>query len=337
VQAMVLTRHADIEERPLEMADIPKPVPKDNELLLKVLACGACHTELDEIEGRLKPSKLPIVLGHEIVGEIVEKGPDTISLNIGQRVGVTWLNSACGNCRFCLAGRENLCDHAKWTGLDVDGGYAQFTVVQEPFAYPIPANFSDAQAAPLLCAGVIGYRAVRLANISDGDVVGLYGFGASAHIVIQVLRHSYPASPVFVFTRSSAHRDLAIQLGAEWAGGPTDHPPARLNKAIDFTPVGETVRCALAASDKGATVVINAIRKTTPLPELDYAEHLWHEREIKSVANVTAQDAREFLPLAAEIPIKCSVQEFGLAQANDVLIDLKNGRINGAAVLIIPH
>ncbi len=337
MRAMVLTKIADIEKRPLELADIPKPAPKNNELLLKVLACGVCHTELDEIEGRLKPAKLPIVLGHEIVGEIVEKGPDTISLDIGQRVGVTWLNSACGNCRFCRSGRENLCGQAKWTGLDVDGGYAQFTIAAEPFAHPIPANFSDAAAAPLLCAGVIGYRAIRLANISDGDVVGLYGFGASAHIVIQVLRHSYPASPVFVFTRSSAHRELAAQLGAEWTGGPDDEPPAKLNKAIDFTPVGETVKLALAASDKGATVVINAIRKTTPLPELDYAEHLWHEREIKSVANVTAQDAAEFLPLAAEIPIKCCVQEFGLAQANDVLLKLKNSKIKGAAILRIPH
>jgi len=337
VQAMLLTRHTDIEQRPLEMTDIPKPVPKDNELLLKVLACGACHTELDEIEGRLKPSKMPIVLGHEIVGEIVEKGPDTISLDIGQRGGVTWLNSACGNCRFCLSGRENLCGRAKWTGLDVDGGYAQFTVVGEPFAHPIPAGFTDAAAAPLLCAGVIGYRAIRLAEISDGDVVGLYGFGASAHIVIQVLRHSYPASPVFVFTRSGEHRELARKLGAEWAGRPGDEPPARLNKAIDFTPVGETVKRALAASEKGSRIVINAIRKRTAIPALDYAENLWHEREIKSVANVTAQDAKEFLPLAAEIPIKCCVQEFELAQANDVLISLKQGRIQAAAVLIIPH
>ena len=334
---MLLTKIADIKERPLEMADIPKPVPKDDELLLKVLACGVCHTELDEIEGRLKPAKLPIVLGHQIVGEIVEKGPDANTLDLGQRVGVTWLNSACGNCRFCLSGRENLCDHAMWTGLDVDGGYAQFTLVPEKFAHPIPQRFSDTEAAPLLCAGVIGYRAIRLAEIADGDVVGLYGFGASAHIVIQVLKHTNPKSPVFVFTRSSAHRDLAAQLGAEWAGAPADEPPAKLNKAIDFTPVGETVKRALAASDKGATVVINAIRKTTPIPELDYAEHLWHERKIKSVANVTAQDAREFLPLAAEIPIIPHVQEFELAQANNALINLKKGKINGAAVLTIPH
>ena len=332
---MVLTRHADIEERPLELVDIPKPVCKGNEVLLKVLACGACHTELDEIEGRLKLSRLPIVLGHEIVGEIVDKGPGAKSLEIGQRVGVTWLNSACGKCRFCLAGRENLCASAKWTGLDVDGGYAQFTVVQEAFAHPIPDGFSDSEAAPLLCAGVIGYRAMRLANIEDGDVIGLYGFGASAHIVIQVLRYKYPASPVFVFTRSSEHRELAIQLGAEWAGAPDEKPPARLNKVIDFTPIGETVKRALVASEKGATVVINAIRKRTPIPELDYAEHLWHEREIKSVANITAQDAKEFLPLAAKIPIKCCVEEFELAQANDVLVNLKLAQINGAAVLRI--
>ncbi len=337
MRAMLLTKLADIEQRPLTLADIPKLVPKDNEVLLKVRTCGVCHTELDEIEGRLKPAKLPIVLGHQIVGEIVEKGPDANTLDIGQRVGVTWLNWACGKCRFCLTGRENLCDQAQWTGLDVNGGYAQFTLVPEKFAHPIPQRFSDATAAPLLCAGVIGYRAIRLADIEDGDVVGLYGFGASAHIVIQVLRHTHPKSPVFVFTRSSAHRDLARQLGAQWAGAPADHPPAKLNKAIDFTPVGETVLCALAASDKGATVVINAIRKRSPIPQLDYAEHLWDEREIKSVANVTAQDAREFLPLAAEIPIIPHVQEFELAQANDALINLKKGKIHAAAVLIIPH
>ena len=337
MKAMILTRTADIEERPLELADIPKPVPKDNEVLLKVLACGVCHTEVDEIEGRLKPPKLPVVPGHEVVGEIVEKGPDVNTLEIGQRVGVTWLNSACGQCDFCLSGRENLCDKAKWTGLDVDGGYAQFTVVPEKFAYPIPQRFSDVTAAPLLCAGVIGYRALRLAEVANGEVVGLYGFGASAHIVIQVLRHSYPESPVFVFTRSTAHRDLAQELGADWTGSATDRPPAKVNKAIDFTPVGETILHALAASDKGARIVVNAIRKTTPIPQLDYGKYLWHEREIKSVANVTAEDARRFLPLAAEIPIIPRVQEFELAQANEVLISLKQGRIQAAAVLRIPH
>jgi propanol-preferring alcohol dehydrogenase len=322
---MILTRTADIEERPLELIDMPRPVPKDNEVLLKVLTCGICHTELDEIEGRLKPPRLPVVLGHEVVGEIVEKGPDATGLEVGQRAGITWLNSSCGQCRFCLSGRENLCAKAKWTGLDVDGGYAQLAVVPEKFAYPIPQRFSDAQAAPLLCAGVIGYRALRLAGVANGEVVGLYGFGASAHIVIQIVKHTCPDSSVFVFTRSAAHRELARQLGADWTGSATDQPPAKLNKAIDFTPVGETVLHALAASDKGARVVINAIRKTTPVPQLDYGKYLWHEREIKSVANVTAEDARRFLPLAAEI------------QANDVLISLKKGQIHAAAVLRIPH
>jgi propanol-preferring alcohol dehydrogenase len=337
VQAMLLTKHADIEDKPLEPADVPRPVPKDNEVLLKVLTCGVCHTELDEIEGRLEPPQLPVVPGHEIVGEIIERGSAVSALDLGQRAGVTWLNSSCGQCQFCLSGRENLCGKAKWTGLDVNGGYSQFTVVPEKFAYPIPQRFSDAAAAPLLCAGVIGYRALRLAEVTNGEVVGLYGFGASAHIVIQIVKHTCPDSSVFVFTRSAAHRDLAQELGADWTGGPADQPPAKPNKAIDFTPVGETVLHALAASDKGARVVINAIRKRTCIPQLDYGKYLWHEREIKSVANVTAEDARRFLPLAAEIPIIPRVQEFELAQANEVLISLKQGRIQAAAVLRIPH
>ena len=335
MKAMVLTKIGPVEEKPLAMVDMPRPVVRENEVLVKVSVCGVCHTELDEIEGRLAPPKLPIVLGHQIVGEIVEKGKNANNLQRGQRVGITWLNSSCSRCDFCLSGKENLCDLAKWTGLDGNGGYGQFTVVDEKFAYPIPEEFSDAAAAPLLCAGVIGYRALRLAEVSDGEVVGLYGFGASAHIVIQILKYKYPASLVYVFTRGQAHRDLAVKLGADWTGGSEDIPPRKLNKVIDFTPVGETIIKALEVCDKGAKVVINAIRKTTAVPELDYAKHLWHEREIKSVANVTMADAKEFLPLAAEIPIIPDVEEFDLAQANEVLMKLKNAELGAAGVLRI--
>jgi propanol-preferring alcohol dehydrogenase len=254
---------------------------------------------------------------------------------LGDRVGIAWINWACGECPFCLKGEENLCDKAKWTGKDVDGGYAQYTVVPEDFAYPIPERFTDMQAAPLLCAGVVGYRALRLTGMEDGKVLGLYGFGASAHIIIQAARYKYPDSRLFVFTRpgQKEHQDLARKLGADWVGATGDTPPEKLDCAIDFTPVGVPVREALKNLEKGGRVVINAIRKTTTIPELDYAEHLWYEKELKSVANVTRRDAEEFLPLAAEIPIVPEVQEFGLEEVNEVLILLKRGEIQGAAVL----
>ena len=302
---------------------------------MKVLACGACHTELDEIEGRLEVKKLPIILGHQIVGEVVDKGKKVKNLAIGDRVGVTWLNNCCGKCRFCTSGRENLCEDATWTGLDVNGGYAEFTAVGEQFAYPIPQEFNNCEAAPLLCAGVIGYRAFRLAEMTDEDVIGLFGFGASAHIVIQIIKYKYPDSKVFVFTRGKSHRHLAEELGADWCGGPDEKPPELIDKAIDFTPVGETVLKALTVSNKGARVIINAIRKRTPVPQLEYGRYLWHERELKSVANVTRRDAIEFLPLAAEIPIRPKVERFQLEQANEVLAKLKQGDINGAAVFEI--
>ena len=250
-------------------------------------------------------------------------------------MGIAWINWACGRCSFCLKGEENLCDTAKWTGKDVHGGYAQYTAVSEDFAYPIPERFTDLEAAPLLCAGVIGYRALRLSEIEDGGILGLYGFGASAHIVIQVAKYRYPGGKIFVFTRPNQkeHQDLARELGADWIGATGDTPPEKLNCAIDFTPVGEPVREALRNLQKGGRVVINAIRKTTPIPELDYTEHLWYEKEVKSVANVTRRDAQEFLPMAAKIPIVPETQEFKLEEANEALILLKEGKIRGAAVL----
>jgi len=335
MEAMVLKKISSVEGKPLELVDLPKPIPSSRQILVKVSACGVCHTELDEIEGRVSPSRFPMILGHEIVGRIEASGQGAKRFRKGDRVGIAWINWACGQCSFCLKGEENLCDTAKWTGKDADGGYAQYTVVSEDFAYPIPERFTDLEAAPLLCAGVIGYRALRLSGMKDGRILGLYGFGASAHIVIQIAKYKFPNCRVFVFTRPNQkeHWNLARKLGADWIGATSDAPPVKLNYAIDFTPVGEPVREALKNLEKGGRVVINAIRKTTPIPELDYTEHLWYEKEVKSVANVTRRDAQEFLPLAAEIPIVPETREFSLEEANEALILLKEGEIRGAGVL----
>jgi len=335
MKAMVVKKISQVEGKPLQLVELPDPVPGPGQIRVRVLACGVCHTELDEIEGRIPPSRFPMVPGHEIVGRVESLGPRATKFKEGDRVGIAWINWACGRCSFCLKGEENLCDEAKWTGKDVDGGYAQYAVVPQDFAYPIPERFTDLQAAPLLCAGVIGYRALRLTGMQDGEVLGLYGFGASAHIVIQIAKYKYPNGRVFVFSRPKQreHQNLARKLGADWTGATGDTAPRKLNYAIDFTPVGVPVREALRNLEKGGRVVINAIRKTTPIPELDYTEHLWHEKEVKSVANVTRRDAQEFLPLAAEIPIVPEVQEFALEEANEALILLKEGRIRGAGVL----
>ena len=335
MKAMVLEKVLPVKDRSLKLVDLPVPTPGSKQILVKVSACGVCHTELDEIEGRLSPSIFPIILGHEIVGRVERLGDTASKFKKGDRVGIAWINWACGKCSFCLKGEENLCDKAKWTGKDVDGGYAQYTVVSEDFAYPIPKRFTDLEAAPLLCAGVIGYRALRLSGMEDSQFLGLYGFGASAHIVIQIAKYKFPNCRVFVFTRpgQKEHQDLAKRLGADWVGATGDIPPEKLNCAIDFTPVGVPVREALRVLEKGGRLVINAIRKETPIPELDYAQHLWHEKEIKSVANVTRKDAQEFLPLAAKIPIVPEVQEFKLEGANEALILLKEGKMRGAGVL----
>jgi len=321
--------------KPLELVDLPVPVITPDQILIKVSACGICHTEIDEIEGRLVPPQFPIVPGHEIVGNVHAVGSEVRKYKPGDRVGVAWIHSTCGRCSFCARGDENLCDDFRATGLHAHGGYAEYTVVSQDFAYPIPQTFTDSEAAPLLCAGVIGYRALRLSKIKSGEVLGLYGFGASAHIAIQVAKHQ--GCKVFVFTREGQkdHQSLALKLGADWVGVTGERPPQRLRCAIDFTPVGEPVREALRALEKGGRVVINAIRKVNPIPELDYAQLVWHEREIKSVANVARQDAVEFLPLAARIGIKPEVQEFPLEQANEALLLLKQGKMHGAGVLKI--
>jgi propanol-preferring alcohol dehydrogenase len=351
MKAMVLNEFCEIEIKgeprrrvdlplrkdPLDMEELPEPVPHAKEILIKVSACGICHTELDEIEGRLVPPKFPIVLGHEVVGRVQAVGSEVSKFKVEDRVGIAWINSSCGKCKFCNRGNENLCDQFQATGLHANGGYAQYTVVSEDFAYPIPDKFSDSHAAPLLCAGVIGYRALRLSGIKPGQILGLFGFGASAHIAIQVARHW--DCKVFVFTRKGQkdHQNLAKKLGAEWIGATGDTPPEKLDCAIDFTPVGEPVREALRILEKGGRVVVNAIRKINPIPELEYAEYVWYEKELKSVANVARQDALEFLPLAAEVGIKPEVQEFELDQANEALVLLKQGRMQGAGVLRIPQ
>jgi len=335
MKAMVLNKHAPIEEKPLELVDLPKPTVDDNQILVKISVCGVCHTDLDEAEGRLRPTKSSIVPGHQVVGKVADKGKDVTRFKIGDRVGITWLYYSCGKCDFCQAGNENLCNHAKWTGKDANGGYAEFTVIGEDFAYPIPEEFSDSQAAPLLCAGVIGYRTLRLTDITDGQKIGLFGFGASAHIVIQIIKYKFPNSPVYVFTKTAQHAELAKSLGAVWTGRSGDQPPDKLNKIMDFTPVGQCVRDALGVLEKGGRLIINAIRKETPVPPLEYAKYLWLEKEIKSVANVTRQDAKEFLPLAAQIPIVPTIEQFPLSQANEVLCSIKNSRLRAAAVLKI--
>ena len=333
MKAMVLKKILPIEEEPLRMEDLPVPIANSKEILIKISVCGICHTELDEIEGRLQP-KLPIVLGHQIIGKVIVLGSEVKGFKVGDRVGIAWINSACGKCDFCREGNENLCLDFKGTGCDANGGYAQYTAVSEEYAYLIPARFSDSEAAPLLCAGAIGYRDLMLAGIKKGQTLGLFGFGASAHIVIQVAK--YWGVKIFVFTRSEEHRWLAKKLGASWAGGPEDQPPKKLNCAIDFTPVGETIPNALKVLEKGGRLIMAVIRKRNPIPPLDYAQLLWDEKEIKSVANITRKDAQEFLSLAAKIPIIPEVQEFRLEEANQALILLKQGKIQGSGVLRIP-
>jgi propanol-preferring alcohol dehydrogenase len=332
MKAMALTKPCSIEDKPLALVELPMPKPKDSEILIKVSVCGACHTDLDEAEGRL-PAKLPVVPGHQVVGAVAQLGRGATRFKIGDRVGVTWLYSSCGKCIFCKKGEENLCENAKWTGKDADGGYAEYMVVKEDYVYPIPKVFTDSQAAPLLCAGIIGYRTLRLAQIQKGETIGLFGFGASAHIVIQIIKHQFPDNPVFVFTKTEEHAELAKSLGATWTGRSGDIPPIMLDKIMDFTPVGECVRDALKVLNRGGRLVINAIRKETSVPPLDYAKYLWLEREIKSVANVTRRDAEEFLPLAAEIPIVPTVEEFPLEQANEVLLKIKQSKLKAAGVL----
>jgi propanol-preferring alcohol dehydrogenase len=319
---------------PLSLQDLPEPKPSQDEALIRVLACGVCHTELDEIEGRTPPPHLPVVLGHQVVGTVVESAPP---LKIGQRVGVAWIYSSCGTCKYCLAGEENLCEQFHATGRDADGGYAEYMKVPAGFAHPIPDSISDSEAAPLLCAGAVGYRSLRLTNLRDGQNLGLTGFGASGHLVLKMVKYQYPKANVFVFSRNTEEREFAISLGAAWAGEITDAPPVLLEAVIDTTPVWGPIVEALKHLAPGGRLVINAIRKERTDKEsllmLDYPSQLWMEKEIKSVANVTRQDVREFLDLAAEAGIEPEFQEFALEDANQALLEMKHGKIRGAKVL----
>jgi propanol-preferring alcohol dehydrogenase len=330
VKAMVLDAFKPIEERPLALRDVPRPTPGPKDVLVRVSHCGVCHTDLHTVEGDILPSKMPVIPGHQIVGTVEEAGDGATRLRPGQRVGLAWLARTCEDCPRCSAGHENLCDEALFNGFDVDGGYAEYTVVHEDFAYPIPDGFSDEQAAPLLCAGIIGYRALRRAGAGPGRRVGLYGFGASAHVAIQVAVHW--GCDVYVVSRSESHRELAKALGAVWTGRAGEDPPVPIDSSVIFAPIGSITLDALRALDRGGTVALAGIFMT-PIPEMDYEKHLYYERTLTSVTASTRRDGIELLELAAEIPIRTQTKLFPLEEANEVLRMVKEGSIDGAAVL----
>ncbi len=332
MKAMVLAEFRPAEENPLELREVERPEPGPRELLVKIRYCGVCHTDLHTVEGELPGVSLPRIPGHQVVGTVEETGEEVSMFRKGSRVGIAWLYSTCGRCHFCRSGRENLCREARFTGYQVDGGYAEYMVVPEEFAYEIPDNFPDEKAAPLLCAGIIGYRALRLSGLKPGQKLGLFGFGASAHVTIQVARHWN--CRVFVFSRNAEHRRHALELGAVWAGKPDEQPPEKLDSAIVFAPAGEVVRLALRAIDRGGTVALAGIYMS-PIPELDYESELYYEKCLKSVANATRQDGNEFLTIAADIPVTTEITIFPLEEANRALQAVKHSALNGAAVLKI--
>jgi alcohol dehydrogenase, propanol-preferring len=329
MKAAVLTRRAKISESPLLLGDVPRPRPGPQELLLRVKACGVCRTDLHIVEGELPPQRSPLIPGHQIVGEIVEGA--SADLPLGSRVGVSWLGGVDGTCPSCHRGLENLCDAPVFTGYSVDGGYAEYAVARADFVFALPAELEDTQAAPLLCAGIIGFRSMRVAGVEPGERVGLFGFGASAHLAISVLRAW--KCEVYVATRGASHRQLAGSLGAKWVGTEREKPPVQLDRAITFAPSGEVVVAALGSLRKGGTVAINAIHLDR-IPEFDYDTLLWGERQMRSVANMTRQDARDFLAIAAQIGLKPRVTLFPLERANEALCAVKNDAIDGAAVVV---
>jgi len=327
---MIVDTRADVEQKPLRLVDRPIPMPGPGEVLVKVEVCAICRTDLHVIEGELPVHRSPLIPGHQVVGRVERLGEGSARLREGDRVGVAWLHAACGHCPYCRRGDENLCDAPRFTGYDADGGYADYLVAPEAFIYPLPAAWPAERIAPLLCAGIIGYRALRRSRIKPGGRLGLYGFGASAHVVIQIARHW--GCEVHVATRGEKHRRLALELGAAWAGEAADAPPKRLDAAIVFAPVGELAVAALAALDKGGTVALAGIYMTD-VPSLNYERLLFHEKQLCSVTANTRRDGEELLRLAREIPIVTHTESFPLEQANEALIKLKQDGIQGAGVL----
>jgi len=329
MKACILHQPAPIESNPLKYTDVPKPAPSGTQVLVRVNACAVCRTDLHVIEGELRPRKSPITPGHQVVGVIEAVGERARQHAVGTRVGIAWLHSTDGTCEYCRAGKENLCDDPSFTGWTVDGGYAEYALADEDFVYPIPEDFGDLKAAPLLCAGIIGFRALRLAGVERGGQLGLYGFGAAAHVAIQVARHW--GAEVYACTRDERHQKLALELGAVWAGGTLAEPPKKLDSAIIFAPAGEIVPAALKALRKGGTLALGGIHMSA-IPPLDY-DLLYQERVVRSITNNTRQDGHDFLKLAAEIPVHISTELFPLPDANRALNALKNDAIRGAAVL----
>jgi propanol-preferring alcohol dehydrogenase len=328
---MVLTRQARVTTRPLALQDLADPTPGPGEILIRVAACGVCRTDVHVIEGDLQARLLPLVPGHQVVGRVVASGPGASRFRPGDRVGIAWLRETCGSCAFCRAGRENLCAFSRYTGWDAHGGYAEAAIVRESFAYPIPAAFSDGEAAPLLCAGIIGYRALRRARVEAGQKLGLYGFGSSAHIVAQIARHR--GCDVYVATRDASHRRLAEELGAVWTGDALDTPPVPLDSAIVFAPAGEIVPSALRALGKGGTLALAGVHMSD-LPPMRYDDCLFHEKTLTSVESNTRADGEELLREAAAIPIRPRITTFGLREANDALLALVRDGISGTAVVV---
>jgi propanol-preferring alcohol dehydrogenase len=336
MKACVLRSPAPIDERPLEFKEVPAPVPKKGEVLVRVRACGVCRTDLHVSEGDLAERVTHVIPGHQVVGEVVEIAEDAKSIRRGERVGIAWLRRTCRRCRFCRAHRENLCENAEFNGWTANGGYAEYMIAPADFVYQLPSDFGDLQGAPLLCAGIIGYRSLRLTGIEKqnwrGARLGIYGFGAAGHVVIQVARAR--GAEVYVCTRDrERHQALALELGASWVGDATEMPPVKLDASIIFAPAGELVPPALQALDKGGVLVLGGIHMST-VPAIDYSL-LYQERVVRSVANNTREDGREFLAEAVRIPVKTHVQTFALEQANDALIALKHDAIKGAAVLVV--
>ena len=332
MKAMVLSHTGDVSGGLLQLQDRPIPVPGPGEVLVKIHVCAVCRTDLHVVEGELSDIRLPLIPGHQAVGTVSRLGPGVTDVRAGNRVGIAWLQDTCRTCEFCTSGRENLCAKARFTGYQVDGGYAEYAVVPARFAYPIPSVFSDDQAAPLLCAGIIGYRALRLSGIKPGQRLGLYGFGASAHIAIQIARHW--GCEVYVSSLKPEHQDLARELGARWVGGAPDSPPDRLHGSIIFAPAGELVPPALRALERGGTLALAGIHMS-PIPSLDYDREVFGERVIRSVTANTRQDGLDLLREAAAIPIKPHTVRFPLEQANQALQALKAGTFQGAAVLSV--